>query len=199
METITKVNTRSQVTSMYLIKKAQMGDKEAIEDIVTRFIPFIIKTCRRIYIRGFELEDLIQIGQVSIIKAINNYKTNRRYAFTTYAVSTVKTNLYRLMKYKVNSVSEISLNAVNNKGYEIIDILASKDNVEDEIIENEEKRRLHAEINRLSHREKEIIFWFYFENKTLEEYAMQKSICYRAAVERKRRAIKKLRCHMDQK
>lgn len=199
METITKVNTRSQVTSMYLIKKAQMGDKEAIEDIVTRFIPFIIKTCRRIYIKGFELEDLIQIGQVSIIKAINNYKVNRRYAFTTYVVNTVKTNLYRLMKYKVNSVSEISLNAVNNKGYEIIDILPSKDNVEDEIIENEEKRRLHAEINRLSHREKEIIFWFYFENKTLEEYAMQKSICYRAAVERKRRAIKKLRCHMDQK
>jgi DNA-directed RNA polymerase specialized sigma subunit len=85
---------------------------------------------------------------------------------------------------------------LNNEGYEVIENLASKDNIEDEIIENEEKLSLYAGINKLSKKEKEVIVWFYFENRTLEEYARQKGICYRAAVERKRIALKKLRYHM---
>lgn len=196
MGIIMKVNTRVQLSGIYLVKKAQMGDKEAIKDIVAKFTPFIIKTCRKIYVKGYELEDLIQIGQVSIIKAINKYQINRRYAFTTYAVNAVKINFYRLIKYKVNSISECSLNTLNNKGYEVIETLVSKDNIEDEIIETEEKRNLYAGINKLSDKEKEVIVWFYFKNRTLEEYSREKGICYRAAVERKRIALKKLRYHI---
>ena len=185
-----------QVNTIDLVKRAQMGDKEATQDIVSRFTPFIIKTCRKIYVKGYELEDLIEIGKVSIIKAINKYEINRRDAFITYAVNAVKINFYRLIKYKVNSISECSLNTVNKRGDEIIETLTSKDNIEDKIIENEEKLILYKEIDRLSDKEKEVISWFYFKNRTLEEYAREKGICYRAAVERKRRAIKSLRCKM---
>lgn len=192
-----EVNTRGQVDNIYLIKKAQGGDKEAIEETVKRFIPFIRKICRKIYVRGYELEDLIQIGKVSIIQAINNYKINRTYAFTTYVVNTVKINFYRLMKYKVNSISEISIEVIDNNWYKEIKAIAFNNSIENEIIKNEEKRRLYYEINKLSHNEKELIYWFYFENKTLEEYARKKGICYSSAVKRKRNAIKKLRCQMS--
>lgn len=187
-----------EVKTMDLVKRAQMGDKKAIEDIVSRFTPFIIKTCRRIYVKGFEVEDLIQIGKVSIIKAINKYEISRRDTFTTYAVNAIKINLYRLIKYKVNSISECSLNTVNKKGYEVMEAIASKDNIEDAIIEKEEKLRLYKEINRLSAKENEVIDWFYFKNRTLEEYAREKEICYRSAVERKRRAVESLRCQLVQ-
>jgi hypothetical protein len=43
MGIIMEINTRGQVNSIYLVKKAQMGDKKAIEDIVARFTPFIQK------------------------------------------------------------------------------------------------------------------------------------------------------------
>lgn len=185
-----------QVNTIDLVKKAQMGDKEATQDIVSRFTPFIIKICRRIYVKGYELEDLIQIGQVSIIKAINKYEINRRDAFTTYAVNSIKINLYRLIKYKMNSISECSLNTVNKSGYEIIETLTSKDNTEDKVIENEEKLSLYKGINRLSEKEKEVISWFYFKNRTLEEYAREHGICYRLAVERKRSAVRSLKCKM---
>ena len=91
------------VNTIDLLKKAQMGDKEAIQDIVSKFTPFIIKTCRKVYVKGYEFEDLIQISRVSIIKAINKYQISRGDAFITYVVNAVKVNLYRLIKYKVNS------------------------------------------------------------------------------------------------
>ncbi|MCH5138509.1 sigma-70 family RNA polymerase sigma factor [Clostridiaceae bacterium UIB06] len=197
METIMEVEARGQVDNVYLIKRAQRGDKEAIEEIVTKFIPFIIKTCKKVYVKGYELEDLVANSKMSIIQAINKYKINRRYAFTTYVVKAIKINLYRLIKYKVNSISEISLNVVNNGRYEAIEGLVSKDNIEDEIIENEEKSRLYEGIDRLSYKEKEIILWFYFKSRTLEEYARQKGVCYRVVVERKRSAIKKLNAYMS--
>lgn len=180
-----------------LIKKAQRGDKGAMKDIVWRFTPFIIKTCRKIYVKGYELEDLIQIGQVSVINSIKKYEINRKYAFTTYAINTIKINFYRLIKYRINSIRECSLNRVNNQGYELIENLTSLDNVENKVIKNEEQLSLYEGINRLSGKEKEIIVWFYFQNKTLEEYARNKEICYRAAVERKRRAVKNLKIYMS--
>lgn len=188
-----KMGIKMEINTIDLVKKAQMGDKKATQDIVSKFTPFIIKTCRRIYIRGYELEDLIQVSKLSVIKAISKYKINKKDAFTTYAVNAVKMNLYRLIKYKVNSISECSLNTVNKRGYEIIETLTSKDNIENKIIEKEERLSLYKGINRLSKKEKEVITWFYFKNRTLEEYARENGICYRAAVERKRRAICNLR------
>lgn len=185
-----------EINIIDLVEKAQMGDKEAVQDIVSRFTPFIIKTCRRIYVKGYELEDLKQISKVSIIKAISKYKINKRDAFTTYAANAVKINLYRLIKYKVNSVREYSLNMLNKKGYEIIETLPAEDNTENKIIEREERLSLYKGINRLSEKEKDIITWFYFENRTLEAYAREKGICYRTAVDRKRRAVEHLKCQM---
>jgi DNA-directed RNA polymerase specialized sigma subunit len=89
------------------------------------------------------------------------------------------------------------MDVVHSNGHKEIKALTSKECIEDEIIKNEEKHKLYYEINKLSHNEKELIRWFYFENKTLEEYAKEKGICYSSAVKRKCNAIKRLRYQMD--
>lgn len=180
-----------------MILKAKSGDKALMEEIVRKFMPFVIKTARGIYIRGQEMSDLVQIGRVSIIKAVKMYDIDKGNGFTSYVTNAIKRNFYTLIRDNVKKSSYCSLNSLNEEGFELIDILVSGENIEEDFCEQEEKIELRKALNRLSEKEKEIIHWFYFENKTLQQYAELKAIGYRTAVERKKRALIKLRTFMQ--
>lgn len=78
-----------------LILQAKEKDKGAMEEIIKRYTPFVIKTARSIYVKGQEVGDLVAIGQAAIIKAVNMYDTTRENAFTTYVFNgfTLKTEV----------------------------------------------------------------------------------------------------------
>lgn len=166
-------------------------------EIVGKFTPFVIKTAKSIYIRGFDIEDLIQIGQVSIIKAVNMFDTDKSNGFTSYVTNAIMRNFYSLIRNNVKKTSYCSLNSLNEQGCELIDILASDEDLEEDFVRQEEKRRLTKALNKLSEQEKELIYWFYFENRTLQDYAKFKEIGYRTAIDRKKRALTKLRTIME--
>ena len=172
---------------------AKSGDKEAMGEIVGKFTPFVIKTAKSIYIKSWDIEDLIQIGQVSIIKAVNMFDTDKSNGFTSYVTNAIMRNFYTLIRDNVKKTSYCSLNSSNEEGSELIDIIASDEDIEEDFIKEEEKRRLTKALNKLLEQEKEIIYWFYFENRTLQDYVNFKGIAYRTAVDRKKRALIKLR------
>lgn len=169
-----------------------------MEEIIKKFTPFVIKTARSTYIKGLELEDLIQIGQVSIIKAVNMYDIDRESSFTSYVFNAIKINFYNLIRCNVKRVSDCSTNSLNKDGFEIIDSIAGDENVEEDMVKKEEKLLLGRALNKLSEKEKEVIYWFYFENRTLNDYANFKGICYRAAIGRKKKALIKLRRYLEE-
>lgn len=156
-----------------------------------------MKTARTIYVKGLDDSDLVQIGQASLIKAVNMYDTDKGNGFTTYAVNAIKRNFYTLIRDNIKLASCCSINSVNNEGTEFIESIASEENFEQDFIEREEKALLSKAINRLSEKEKEIIHWFYFENRTLQDYIKFKGIAYRTAVDRKKRALIKLREYLE--
>lgn len=172
---------------------AQDGDGEALKEICKGFTGLIVKNAKSIYVKGFDVNDLVQIGQVSLIKAVNMYDTDKGDGFITYAANSIKRNFYTLIRDNVKLASCCSINSVNNEGAEFIETIASEENFEEDFIEREEKILLSKAINRLSEKEKEIIHWFYFENRTLQEYIKFKGIAYRTAVDRKKKALMKLR------
>lgn len=178
---------------MEKIIKAQQGDEKVLEDIIKKFTPFIIKTARSIYVNGHDLEDLIQIGKISVIKAVNMYDVSREKGFVTYVTNAVTRNFYNLIRARVKEGSFCSLNSVNDEGSELIDSIACGDNLEEDYETKEEKLMLLKALEKLSEKEREVIYWFYFQNKTLEQYAREKGICYRTAVDRKKKALIKLR------
>lgn len=161
--------------------------------------PSIIKNARRIYISGYEVEDLIQIGALAIIKAVKKYELGRKAAFTTYANTVIKNafneQLRKVLSKKLDENFKCSLNSLNKDGIEFIEILVSEDNVEEDAIAKEQIVILTKALETLSEGEREIIKWFYFENKPLKEYAGIKGITLNTAAKRKCRALEKLKSY----
>lgn len=151
----------------------------------------------RIYIYGYEVEDLIQIGSIALINAVNKYDCDKNIPFTSYAKRAIQNSLNKeLRKFvgkKDNEKFSCSLNSSNNHGIEIIEALVSEKNVEGTAILKEEIALLKVALNKLSSREKEIIDWFYFRQRTLKEYADLKGLKRTTVVKRKTRALEKLR------
>ncbi|MBI6873444.1 sigma-70 family RNA polymerase sigma factor [Clostridium aciditolerans] len=164
-----------------------------MEEIIKKYTPFVIRTARSIYVKGQETEDLIQIGKASIIKAVNMYDTERENAFTTYVFNTVRRTLYLLIRSSVKDAKCCSLQSLNNEGFELIEALAGEEDIEEDMIKKEEKAMLANALRKLNEQEKEIIYWFYFENRRLGDYANLKGICYKAAGDRKKKALMKLK------
>lgn len=92
--------------------------------------PSIIKNARRIYISGYEVEDLIQIGALAVIKEVKKYELERKAAFTTYANTVIKNafneQLRKVLSKKLDENFKCSLNSLNKDGIEFIEILVSK-------------------------------------------------------------------------
>lgn len=179
------------------IVKAKQGDEAIMGEIVLQFTPFVVKSAKNIYIRGYEISDLIQIGRQSIIKAVKMYDMDKRNNFIGYVINAIKRNFYALIRDSVKKNSYISLNALNEEGFELIDMLVSEENIEEDFLRRQERTKLKEDLSRLPEKEREIIYWYYFENRSLKEYAELKAIGYRTALDRKSRALIKLRTFME--
>lgn len=164
-----------------------------MEEIIKSFTPCVIKAAKGIYIRGQSEEDLIQIGQLSIIKAVNMFDVNKSKSFASYVKNSIIRNFYYLIRSNIKAASCCSLNSINGEGNELIDTIVSEENLEESILEKEEKAALKRAVAELPEKYREIIVWFYMENKTLEQYSKEKGIGYRTAKNRKKKALEKLK------
>ena len=180
-----------------LIMEAQKGNKDSLEKILNLYKPLIIKNARQIYINGYETEDLIQIGSLSLVKAVYKYQADRGANFTIFAAKVIKNafneELRKVISKKWDENFKCSLNSLNKDGIEFIEILHSPEDLEGTVLLKEEIAMLKKAINNLPEEEREIINWFYLNNKSLKEYAAKEDINVNTVVKRKGRALGKLK------
>jgi len=69
-----------------LLKKAQDGDKKAMDKLVRSNLKFVVKVASKFQGRGLSLSELISEGNLGLIKAINKFDTSRETKLITYAV-----------------------------------------------------------------------------------------------------------------
>ena len=81
-----------------LLKKAHCGDKEARDRLVQENVGLIWSIVKRFSGRGYELEDLFQIGCIGMIKAIDKFDFNFDVKFSTYAVPLISGELKRFLR-----------------------------------------------------------------------------------------------------
>lgn len=159
--------------------------------------PLIIKNAVRIYIKEHQLEDLVQIGNIALINAVYKYDCSKNVPFLSYAKTAIQNSfngeLRKVISKKNNEKFSCSLNSLTKDGIEIIEYLVSDENVEEAAILKEEITILRATLNMLSTKEREIIDWVYFKQRTIKEYAELKGLNRTTVVKRKTRAIEKLR------
>ena len=81
-----------------LIYLAQNGDEEAMERLVIENTPLVRSIAYKFRDRGTELEDLIQIGIIGMIKSIRSFSFEKGTAFSTYAVPLIVGEIRRHLR-----------------------------------------------------------------------------------------------------
>lgn len=81
-----------------LIEAAHRGDKEARDRLVTENMGLVWSIVRRFSGRGYELEDLFQIGSIGLLKAIDKFDTSYEVKFSTYAVPMIQGEIKRFLR-----------------------------------------------------------------------------------------------------
>ena len=77
---------------------AKLGDKQKLDDIVKRNMGLVYSITRRFQGRGYEIEDLNQIGVIGFIKAIKNFDTSYNVKLSTYCVPYILGEIKRFIR-----------------------------------------------------------------------------------------------------
>lgn len=84
--------------SMELLKKAKQGDNKAKDDLVALNLGLVWSIVKRFNNRGYELEDLFQIGSIGLLKAIEKFDFSYNVKFSTYAVPMIMGEIRRFLR-----------------------------------------------------------------------------------------------------
>jgi RNA polymerase sigma-B factor len=83
-----------------LIRAHEAKDQAAREELITRYLPLVRSLARRFASRGQAVEDLIQVGSIGLIKAIDRFDVNRGVELSTYATPTIMGEIKRYFRDK---------------------------------------------------------------------------------------------------
>lgn len=86
------------VENSVLIEKARAGEKEAREVLIEQNLGLVHHIVKRFLGRGYEAEDLFQIGVIGLIKAIDKFDTEYQVKFSTYAVPLITGEIKRFIR-----------------------------------------------------------------------------------------------------
>ncbi len=84
--------------TLELINKAQNGDKEARNTLVQENLGLVWSLARRFNNRGYDIEDLFQIGSIGLIKSIDKFDSSFNVKFSTYAVPMIMGEIKRFLR-----------------------------------------------------------------------------------------------------
>ena len=80
------------------IQKAQQGDKEERDRLVTGNVGLVYMVMKRFSNRGCEMDDLFQIGVIGLLKAVDKFDISRELSFSTYAVPMIIGEIRRFLR-----------------------------------------------------------------------------------------------------
>ncbi|NLG67559.1 MAG: RNA polymerase sigma factor SigF [Actinobacteria bacterium] len=91
----------SDLTEKELLRRIHVeGDQDAREELITRCLPLVRGLARRFASRGQPMEDLVQVGSIGLIKAIDRFDATRGVELSTYATPTIMGEIKRYFRDK---------------------------------------------------------------------------------------------------
>lgn len=119
-------NTYSDSKTKALLRLIKNGDEAALESVVMENMPLVKSIVKRYVNRGYEYEDLVQLGTIGLIKAAKNYNFEYDVRFSTYAVPMITGEIKRFLRD--DGVIKISRSLKENSRHvtQVRDMLAKK-------------------------------------------------------------------------
>lgn len=146
-----------------LLDKLSSGDSSVKGTLIERNLRLVVYIARKFDNTGVDLDDLISVGTIGLIKAVNSFAVEKNIKLATYASRCIENEILMHLRRVVRLKSEVSLDEplnVDFEGNELLmsDILGTDPDVVSKNLENAvEKELLWDAINKLSSREKAIM------------------------------------------
>lgn len=81
-----------------LIQLARDGNKEALNKLIQMNLPLVSSISKKFLNRGYDYEDIFQIGSIGLVKAVNNFDSKFNVKFSTYAVPMIIGEIKRFLR-----------------------------------------------------------------------------------------------------
>ena len=159
-----------------LLKKLDENSEDVKQILVERNLRLVVYIAKKFENTGMDIEDLISIGTIGLMKAINTFNTNKNIKLATYASRCIENEILMQLRRITKIKSEVSIDEPLNKdsdGNELLlaDLLGTPNDITSKRIEDEvDKDLLKIAIRKLNKREKEIMnLRFGIDGKTEEK------------------------------
>ncbi len=191
----------------FYLEEFQKGDLEARNKLIEHNLRLVVFIARKYETNVYNLEDLISIGTLGLIKGIQTFKMDKNIKLATYASRCIENEILMFMRKKSRMKVEVSLDEPLNIDYDgnellLQDILTTNENeVQDNLEYNERRRLMYEAIIDLKPKEKEIITLRYGlnnnEEMTQKEVADYLGISQSYISRLEKKIIKKLRLQLN--
>lgn len=157
-----------------LARKKVLGDEAARERLIEHNLRLVVFLAKKYENTGVDLEDLVSIGSIGLIKGVDTYKPDKNIRLATYVSRCISNEILMFLRKNKRRRTEISLEDTLNFDAEgntlsLEDVLGTdEDIVATNYEKNQEKRYLENELKRLEPREKLIMSMRYGLNNKQE-------------------------------
>lgn len=167
LDILNSKNTLPHINQNQLFKQMKNGDTKAREKIIVHNIPLVLKEALITFkTSDYDKDELISVGLIGLIKAVDNYKIDYGYAFSTFAVRCIHNEICMYFrnenKHKTRYTNIYEKIRENNKNYNVVE---SIENIEQQLEEKEEQEQINKIIinylNNIDQRDKNIIEMYF--------------------------------------
>ena len=140
-----------------------MGEEAARQELIEHNLRLVVYIARRFENTGINIEDLIFIGTIGLINAVNTYRSDKNIKLATYASRCIENEILMHLRKTAPQKSEVSFDEPLNTDWDgnellLSDILGTDEDMVMKPIEDDVDRQLLMDaVGRLNAREKEII------------------------------------------
>jgi RNA polymerase sporulation-specific sigma factor len=138
--------------------------ERAKAELIQRNLRLVVYIARKFDNTGVDNDDLVSIGTIGLIKAINSFNVEKNIKLATYASRCIENEILMYLRRTARLKSEVSFDEPLNTDFEgnellLSDVLGtSADSVYGDIEANAEKEQLKEALKKLSDRERKIMF-----------------------------------------
>lgn len=146
-----------------VMENIRQGLPGAREPLITHNLRLVVYIAKKFESPGANVEDLISIGTIGLIKAVNTFSIERNIKLATYASRCIENEILMYLRKNANRRNEVSLDEPLNTDWDgnellLSDVLGSDgDSIEKPLEDDVDRDLLFAAITRLSERERSII------------------------------------------
>lgn len=153
----------SKEEEILYVERSMEGDLEARSKLIEHNLRLVVFLSKKYENTGIDLEDLVSIGTIGLIKGVNTYKLDKNIKLATYASRCIDNEILMFLRKNKKRRTEISFEdslSYDSEGNELHleDILGTENDIVTKGLEEEtEKNMLHTEIAKLNTRDQQIM------------------------------------------